>query len=620
MVVIRDGTSLIAAGLDHWYEPENRNANALTDQNDFRIEEWRLERQLRVDHFRLPPDYREPRIGQSIPNALLTVPFLRFPQWNVCQWCHLLTKRPLTDRGRVICEECGRGGRRSVMSQVRFVAMCEHAHLQDFPWREWVHHSADPTCTGQVRLSATGGASLSGERVSCDGCNRTRTLASIMEASGDGNRPSTYVTDNLADGAKFSCQGKTPWLGTEEGQPCTMPLRGSLRSATNLYFSHVRNAIYLPRSTPAAPAALVALMEAPPLSVWVRLAIRSDLQVGPGELRAAHGELLHQFNDEQIRASFAVVVSGEKSDRETESQQADVEDESDVRRDEYRALLAVRNDDDLKIQGLDPRSYNDTISSVFTRVMLVHRLRETRVFTGFSRTFSENELTLDDRKSMLRRSAPTGRDSWLPGYVVHGEGIFLEFDQRRIEQWERREDVNQRIAGLVQRYGTAQQDRRLRIRAIDARLVLLHTFSHLLINRLTFECGYSSAALRERLYVATDSEHPMAGILIYTAAGDSEGTMGGLVRMGKPGYLDPIVIRAIEEAQWCSADPVCMELGAHGQGPDSCNLAACHNCALVPETACEEFNRFLDRALVIGDVSNRSLGFFPEMPLTDHPG
>jgi hypothetical protein len=28
-----------------------------------------------------------------------------------------------------------------------------------------------------------------------------------------------------------------------------------------------------------------------------------------------------------------------------------------------------------------------------------------------------------------------------------------------------------------------------------------------------------------------------------------------------------------------------------GQGPDSCNLASCHNCALVPEAACEEFNR-----------------------------
>jgi hypothetical protein len=103
----------------------------------------------------------------------------------------------------------------------------------------------------------------------------------------------------------------------------------------------------------------------------------------------------------------------------------------------------------------------------------------------------------------------------------------------------------------------------------------------------------------------------MAGQLIYTAAGDAEGTMGGLVRMGRSGYLEPVISKALENAEWCSADPVCMEMGSSGgQGPDSCNLAACHNCALVPETACERFNRFLDRGLVIGTLDERTLGYF----------
>ena len=88
--------------------------------------------------------------------------------------------------------------------------------------------------------------------------------------------------------------------------------------------------------------------------------------------------------------------------------------------------------------------------------------------------------------------------------------------------------------------------------------------------RHSFECGYSSAALRERLYVSGNPAGPMAGMLIYTAAGDAEGTMGGLVRMGRPGYLEPVVRRAVEEARWCSADPVCMEMARYGgQGPDS---------------------------------------------------
>ena len=101
----------------------------------------------------------------------------------------------------------------------------------------------------------------------------------------------------------------------------------------------------------------------------------------------------------------------------------------------------------------------------------------------------------------------------------------------------------------------------------------------------------------------------MAGILIYTASGDSEGTLGGLVRMGTPPALEATLQLALEGASWCSADPVCMELGDHGgQGPDSCNLAACHNCCLLPETACEEFNRFLDRGLLVGTPGNPALG------------
>ena len=103
----------------------------------------------------------------------------------------------------------------------------------------------------------------------------------------------------------------------------------------------------------------------------------------------------------------------------------------------------------------------------------------------------------------------------------------------------------------------------------------------------------------------------MGGVLIYTAAGDAEGTMGGLVRMGRPNRLGPSIQRAIEDAGWCSADPVCMEYAEQGgQGPEGCNLAACHGCALVPETACEQFNRFLDRGLVIGSFDSPDLAFF----------
>jgi hypothetical protein len=157
--------------------------------------------------------------------------------------------------------------------------------------------------------------------------------------------------------------------------------------------------------------------------------------------------------------------------------------------------------------------------------------------------------------------------------------------------------------------------RGLQGRNLSPRFVLIHTLAHLMINELVFACGYSSASLRERLYVSEAANRQMAGFLLYTAAGDSEGTMGGLVRMARPDNLRSVFASALSNARWCSTDPVCMDAGEKGQGPDSCNLAACHGCALLPETSCEEFNRFLDRGLVIGTFTDPTLGYFAGLSL-----
>ena len=60
---------------------------------------------------------------------------------------------------------------------------------------------------------------------------------------------------------------------------------------------------------------------------------------------------------------------------------------------------------------------------------------------------------------------------------------------------------------------------------------MLHTLAHLLISVMIFECGYNTSALRERLYISNENGKEMNGFLIYTASGDSEETMGGLVRL-----------------------------------------------------------------------------------------
>jgi len=142
-----------------------------------------------------------------------------------------------------------------------------------------------------------------------------------------------------------------------------------------------------------------------------------------------------------------------------------------------------------------------------------------------------------------------------------------------------------------------------------SRFLLVHTLAHIVINQLVFECGYSTASLRERLYVSDDSDAPMAGVLIYTSSGDSEGTLGGLVHLAEPKRFHEVVLHAIERASWCSADPVCAEVSNAGDA----NLAACQSCVLLPETSCETFNRGLDRAMVVGTPSSPNSGFFSPM-------
>jgi len=199
---------------------------------------------------------------------------------------------------------------------------------------------------------------------------------------------------------------------------------------------------------------------------------------------------------------------------------------------------------------------------------------------------------------------------WLPAIEVFGEGIFLKFNDTLIDKWAKNEMRS--VKRMIKRYSQVTKERRPldTPRSISPSFIMMHTFAHLLIKRLCFSCGYGSSSLRERIYFSDKEHNKMNGILIYTSSGDSEGSLGGLVRQGTELNLARIVSEAMEEASWCSADPVCSDIGqSSGQGPDNINGSACHNCCLLPETSCEEFNMLLDRSCVKG-VLGDPVGYF----------
>lgn len=616
MTVVPDGTSVITAGLDHWYERIGGSAGP-TDLREFRVEEWRLQYLLGVDHFRLPPDHRTPRryTAPDLPNLALSVPALRFPRWHFCSnpMCRTLCKLPLSFGELRRCEACPPPSRKGpVMTQVPFVAMCEQGHLQDFPFTEWVHEQLRPTCDDPIRLYATGGASLGAQTVECE-CGAKRTLEWVTGAPQAAGENTTYLSSELSPEGEYVCRGATPWHGTDDGQGCGHPVRGSLRAASNLYYALTRSSIYIPRNTGNLPEKLIELLEAPPLKDVLETARQFTRAISPSVLRnSSYSYLLDPFDDEVVQRGIDLLTqeppAQARGEPAVDSGAQPLETEEQFRRAEFRVLRDRIQTPELKIRTPRMEAYPPWFSSRISRVTLLDQLRETRAFWGFNRVYPDGG-TLDERIGMLWKTSRRG--NWLPAYIVRGEGIFVELAHEAVAEWEQHPPIVRRVAQMRARFETARISRNLRQRSITPRLVLVHTFAHLLINRLTYDCGYSSASLRERLYVSQGPD-PMAALLIYTAAGDSEGTMGGLVRMGQPRYLDPVVSAALQGATWCSSDPVCMELAHQGQGPDSCNLAACHSCALVPETACEEFNRFLDRGLVVGTANDQSFAFFED--------
>ncbi len=222
-------------------------------------------------------------------------------------------------------------------------------------------------------------------------------------------------------------------------------------------------------------------------------------------------------------------------------------------------------------------------------LVAVNKLKEILVLLGFRRANGER-LTPPDI---------AGESDWLPAIELYGEGIFFTLDETLLQRWERNDALCERADAFAERYRqrAVQPDGEVEV---SPRFLLCHTLAHIMIRRLEAEAGYPAASLQERIYCATGRE-PMAGILIYVAVADEEGSLGGLMELARPERFLRLLTGAFEAAAWCSLDPVCAD--QQGHGPDLLNRAACHACALLPETSCQHGNVLLDRTFIKGGAA-----------------
>lgn len=582
--------SLMPAGLDAW--PYAR----MRCPPEWIVLDERLQRRLSVAEFRLPPEHRAP--GPGVQNANLNIPFVRFPQWHYCPRQGLMSKLALfAGREKCTCRQNLRcytvtPARRPYLIPIRLVAACEDGHVEDFPFAEWVHRGPDPGEGHQLRfIPGRSSAAISGIKIECV-CGADRTLGGVFEF------------DQAKGGALHrigrDCNGGRPWLGVapDPMAPCGKFLRVVQRGASNVYFPVTFSSIYLPIvEGDEDPRIGRALLDA---RVWQALSQGLEQGTVISRERCEVVAQLRGLDPERLRKAAQKKLDGLLD--------PGPQTETEYRRSEYLAFLggAGGENTELMVESIPMERYPVGFRRFVSSVTLIRKLRETRAFFGFTRVLPPSGARDDPRIPAISSNPNL---NWLPATTVRGEGIFIQLHVNGVAGWGRSTRYSERLTPLLKAYREARLRRGQPPRIFGPAFMVLHTLSHALIRQLSVDCGYGSASLRERLYYddSTDGE-PMLGVLIYTASGDSEGTMGGLVRQGQPGRLENTVARTLRHCSWCGADPVCIE--SLGQGVESTNLAACHACVLLPETSCEEGNRLLDRACLVGSPSNRGSGFF----------
>lgn len=581
------------------------------------IHDERLEKSLGVRYFGMPT-------GGKNRNGIA---YARFPEWYFCPKCRRF--QPLSqwiaefNKG---AKEKEKTANRNMSRRLycpkdhvelvvaRIVTACAHGHINDFPWVKWVHaknYGGAKDICGNPKLTFTtspmASEGLEGLSIKCTTCNASATLKDAFN-----EEEFVRLDDKFGGKYDFSCDGGHPWKNEKES--CGIYPKVLQRGSSSVYFPVTASSLVIPPFSDIINSRI----EDSSLYGEFRNSVKDAIKYNKGSSEELEETIQARIMDYAKEISVNIGCKYEQV-RDILCRRLSTNEELnyDTGSIEYRsaefdalsgrASVTGTQYDDFKRVGTDIKKYGIPFVK---SISLIEKIREVQVKLGFSR-ITPFPASLISSASYNFINIKKKEDDWYPGYNVYGEGIFIEFDEDFINAWRSgNAALKRRVNTLQENYDKSFLGRQ-NPRKISEKFLLLHTISHLLIKQLSFECGYNISSLKERIYCGEPADgKEMAGILIYTASGDSEGTLGGLVRQGRYDTFPGIYKKAIKSAVICSNDPVCSL--SNGQGRDSLNLASCYSCCLLPETCCEEFNVFLDRGVVTGTCENKKLGFFYE--------
>ena len=568
--------SAVAVGLHKW--PQATGG----DKDPQVVHEVRLQKLLDKSFFLLPP-VSETDDGNPPDRPL---PAIRFPNWLLCPVCRRLDKaerwgNDMTDPARW-CDDCSTDDQRVFVVPSRFVTACQNGHLDEFPWRWWLRRRStnDLKCAPgsaedarQCRLHLEGGEGT--------GLESLKLVCKAKHCGGFTNMAGAFSKTAL-DGR--TCSGRRGWIDNER-EDCTADPRALQRGASNLYFPVTFSTLSIPPWTDNIQSDLG--------GVWDALVSNPDMREALIATLAKSNAAKHALSEEEYAERVRLRL-----------QQTDDLTAEALRFEEYERLSGTETSKDFQTRL---ETVPAELSELIDRIVRVERLREVRALVSFTRIYqspSHDHPGPGEFAELSPSPLP-----WLPAVEVKGEGIFVPLQEKAVRDWSERADVSARAAEIdreKRRQHERDYDDDVEYSPVTPAFLLVHSLAHAVIRRLAFDCGYDAASLRERLYVGKDPF--MAGFLIYTATSDADGTLGGLERQGRSDRIGATIKGAVEDSVWCASDPLCRTGVTSASEP--LNGAACHACLLLPETSCENGNRYLDRTAVTSIGSDTGSGFF----------
>ncbi len=516
----------------------------------------------------------------------------RFPKWHFCPKCRLM--RMITgaeDEARGFraprCERC-----KADVTPMGFVSACADGHVADVDWFYWAHSSsghATGVCARQsaelyFETSGRGGGDWSSIRVRC-ACGAHRNFAGLVQTPRPGG---------------MRCGGRQPWL--RKSVQCESEVQVYRRAASNLHFPAQVSAIDLVAGhVEATTIDLAREWPGNPNFSLIKTLFAALDDFDHVVTSSKHNIIMfaqsHGCTEDAAIEGLRGALLGSGEEQSGDDAVFDSNDfQQQILSEEWQVLSSGRDITTPTLQVRRtrlPLEWPAELRRTVASVSMVRRLREVRALLGFRR------LSPGTDNALVPVNLGDQRIGWLPGVEAWGEGIFLQLSEQAVKDWEAKASASLSarfnvIKRTVERMGWHPT-------AATPRFSLIHSLAHALIRRLSFDAGYSASSIRERVFSSPGGQG-MCGILLYTADGDSEGSLGGLVRLGDPVRFGRLLVSALQDMAWCSADPVCRETSA--TGIDGLNAASCHACALISETSCSFNNCVLDRRTLVpvGDV------------------